>query len=141
MLRYDGRHLQHLNSSMHLEVWLLDENGLLMEKKHFGDTLPRLHSRNYRQTPKPEPLWQLLGLPEALPDPTCFEETVEFLQTHNKQDQVNVEFVLAPGRGCCKLHNWNSCNAPKKTIGVFTTKNFSSKVISTDKSNSLLVSS
>ena len=125
ILRYDGRHLQHLDSSMHLEVWLLDENGLLMEKKHEGDYLPRLHSTNYRQTPKALPLWQLLELSEAQPDPTCFEETEEFLMKHSKQDQIDVEFVLAPGRRCCKLHNWHSCNAPKKTIGVFTTNNFS----------------
>ena len=119
MLRYDGRHLKHLNESMPLEIWLLDENGSLIEKKHDGDHCPRLHSKNYRQIPKAIPLWQLLELPQAHPDPTCFQETVEFLMTHDKQHVVEVNFLLAPGYGH-KLYNWNSCQLPKITVGVFT---------------------
>ena len=122
MLRYDGRHLKHLDKSMHLEIWLLDENGCLIEKRHDGDIYPRLHSFNYRQIPEAIPLWQLLELQEPYPDPTCFQETIEFLMTHDKENVVEVNFLLAPGRGH-KLHTWNSCQAPEKTVGVFTKKN------------------
>ena len=112
-LRYDGRHLKHLNESMPLEVWLLDQDGTLMEKRHDSTHLPPLHSKNFRQLPQAVPLWQLLELPEAVPDPTSFQDTVEFLMTHHQQKDVEVNYILAPGYGH-KLHNWNNCGAPKK---------------------------
>ena len=121
-LKYDGRHLKHLDESMPLEIWFLDDHGLLLEKKHSFNEIPRLHSQNYRQMSKAIPLWQLLGLPEAYPDPISFTETVEFLMNHDMQNDVDVNFILAPGYGH-RMHNWNTCQAPKKSIAVFTNRN------------------
>ena len=123
MLKYDGRHLKQFNDSTPLEIWLLDEHGHLMEKKQSMTDMPRLHSRNYRNIPKAVPLWTLLNLPEPEPDPTSYDETVEFLMTHNQHDLVNVSFILAPGYGF-KMYNWNCVEKHQKNVGVFTNENY-----------------
>jgi len=123
ILRYDGRHLRHLDENVPLEVWLLDECGNLMERKFDERCLPRLHNNNYRHISKPTPLWQLLDLSESQNDPTTFEETMEFLATNDKMD-VNVNFILAPGYGH-KLHSWHSGKYCSKSINVFTLNTYS----------------
>jgi len=122
-LIYDGRHLKHLTDTMQLVIWRFDKNGQLMENRCDSNTLKSLHSQNFKRFPTPVPLWQLLELPENVPDPNGFEETVEFLTSRNLQNDVRVDFILAPGYGH-KLYNWHQPVAPKKTIAVFTNRHY-----------------
>ena len=123
MLRYDGRHLAQMDQTLPLEIWLLDFQGNLSEKRHEGDKIPSLHSYNFQYAPKSQPLWQLLELDEAEPDPLNFNETMEVLVKHEKQNSVHLEFFLAPGYGR-KRHIWNKCSNVKTWIAAYTTKNY-----------------
>jgi len=123
ILRYDGRHLVHLNETSPFHVWLLNAEGDIQEICYEGDKLPPLHANNFQHVPKSVPLWQLLGLEESKPDPINFNETMDFLVKYQKEDSIHVDFLLAPGCGR-KLHVWNKCNNATNRIVAFTTKSY-----------------
>lgn len=122
-LRYDGRHLAGLDQTLPCHVWLLNAKGDLEEKRHEGDKLPPLHANNFQHVPKSIPLWQLLGLADPEPDPVTFQETMDILVKHHKEDSVHVEYLLAPGCGR-KRHIWNKCYHATTWIVAFTTKSY-----------------
>ena len=122
-LIYDGRHLKHLTETMPLVIWRFDNEGQLMENRCDQSALKSLGRKNFQRLPTARPLWQLLDLPENVPDPNGFEETLAFLTSRNLQKDVRVDFILAPGYGH-KVYNWHQPVAAKKTVAVFTNRHY-----------------
>ena len=126
VLWFDGRHFLEVDNNLPLICWILDDNGNLLEQKFDIRDLPKLHNQMYRHHQPEEPLWQLMGLSQEEPNPTNYEETVEFVKKHNKEDYVSIFFSYQP-----KTRNYGEkwvyldTNHTKIELVSFTKKDYS----------------
>ena len=126
VLWFDGRYFIDTDKNLPLICWILDTNGNLLEQKNRLEELPKLDNRIYKNRLPEKPLWQLLNLPQEEPNPTTYEETVEFVYKHKKENFVSIFFCYQPRRGCYG-EKWVLTESAhsKLEIDVFTKKDFS----------------
>lgn len=126
VLWFDGRHFIDTDKNLPLLCWILDTNGNLLEQKNNLRELPKLDNQIYRNRLPEKPLWQLLNLPQEEPNPTNYEETIEFVKKHQKENLVSIYFCYQPKTGCFG-EKWIDTDVgfEKIIIDVFTKKDFS----------------
>jgi hypothetical protein len=117
-LLYDGRCLKEVINKWPLKVWYLNsKKNFVVERK----SLPKLHNLPI----KSEPLWKLLKLPVAKPDPQNYNELTTFFANQTFKNDIKIIFLLSYPTATCDWYNIiGTTTADLIFIDAFTKKDY-----------------